>query len=158
MNFWLPGRRMRWRGRLGVWYWHVHVAVFKTENQRGWKYLKKKKQCKKIPSEQKPQPNRIGKPEGGALTPWDNSRAQNEDRLSQWKATTRVYSCPSTSVSLYKSVHVPFLCGDLPVAHQGGRPQIAVLSCSQINPSLLEKYLIVYSFQVSKGYSTLHGV
>ena len=28
-----------------------------------------KKQCKKIPSEQKPQPNRIGKPEGGALTP-----------------------------------------------------------------------------------------
>ena len=38
------------------------------------------------------------------------------------------------------------------MAHQGGRFQIAILSCSQINPSLLEKYLTVYSFEVNKGY------
>ena len=27
--------RMRERDRLGVWKWHVHAAIFKTDNQQG---------------------------------------------------------------------------------------------------------------------------
>ena len=29
------GGRVKKRGRLGVWDWHVHTALFKIDNQRG---------------------------------------------------------------------------------------------------------------------------
>ena len=31
MNLWLPGGSGGAKGRFGVWDWHVHIAIFKTE-------------------------------------------------------------------------------------------------------------------------------
>ena len=47
----------------------MYMLLYLKQKTNEDENIKKKKQCKKIPSEQKPQPNRIGKPEGGALTP-----------------------------------------------------------------------------------------
>ena len=117
------------------------------------KILKKKNSVRKSPVNRNHNQTELGNQKGELSRPEITAEPKMKTDSANEKLPPRVYSCLPTSVSLYKSVHVPFLCGDLHVAHQEGRPQIAILSCSQINPSLLEKYLIVYSLQVNKGYS-----
>ena len=50
---------------------------------------------------------------------------------------------------LYKSILLPFLCGDLYVSHHGCWSYITILYWSQINPSLLENYLAIYLFHAN---------
>ena len=131
------------------------LLYLKQKTNKDVKYLKKKKNIvRKSPVNRNLNQIELGNQKGELSCPEITAEPQMKKDSASEKLWPRVYSCPPTSVSLYGSVHIPFLCGDLHVAHQGGRSQIAILSCSQINPSLLEKYLTVYSFQVNKGYFT----
>ena len=85
--------------------------------------------------------------------PCDHSRAQQEEeRLSSFLGRTQPMKSHGLCLPrpcqppflLYKSALLP-----LRVAPHGCRPQIAILCWSQINPSLLEKYLAVCLFQVN---------
>ena len=88
---------------------------------------------------------------GSSLTLWWKQISKGRRELS-WQGL-HVESrglCLLTASSLSSLWRRPssLLCGDLHMAHHGCRPQIAILSWSQINQSLLEKYLVVRLFSV----------
>lgn len=85
----------------------------------------------------------------------DDSRAQQGEKgsssslqgLGQWNATGSLFTGAShLPFPLHKSVP-PLLCGGLHVACQGCRSWNVILCWSQLNLSLLVKYLAVYLFQ-----------
>ena len=108
---------------------------------------------------QRPRLDRVGRPEGGALSPCYSHRPQQEEeRLPFFPGKDSANEKPwnslftvalPTSFFPYKSVLLPLLCRDLHMTLHGCRPWISVLCWSQINPSLLEKYLAVYLFYVN---------
>ena len=89
--------------------------------------------------------NRVERLEWGALVPCDNSRVQQEEEnvffLGAFPAS---FSSIKTS-SFYCLVET---CTWM----NGCRRQIAIFHLSQINPSLLEKHLVVYLYQINKIY------
>ena len=61
--------------------------------------------------------------------------------------------------SPHKKVLLSLLCGDLHVASHGYRPQITILCQSQINPSLLKKFLVACLFpDHSFAFTTISSV
>ena len=100
--------------------------------------------------------------------PCDDSRAQQEeekllffpgkDSANEKPWTLCLLQPCQLPFPLYKRVLLPLLCGDLYVACHGCRSQITILCWSRINPSLLERYLTVHLFQVSKVNITAHFV
>ena len=86
----------------------------------------------------------------------DSNRDQIRRKTSAFLATTQPIKSHGLSASiplplfpLYERVLLPLPFGDLHVFHCGFRSQTALLCWSQINPSLLKKYLAVYLFQVN---------
>ena len=115
--------------------------------------------CKRL-IKQKPQLNRVGSPEGGAPTPCDDNRVQQEERRLFFPGKDSANEKPWNLCLLqpsqlpfppYESGLLPFPCRDLRVAFRCCRPRIAILCWSQLKPSLLEKYLMVYLFRVNKS-------
>ena len=95
---------------------------------------------------------RAGRPLRGALTPRDKSRFQKGEESfpgkdSIWRAVGFAVTANSLS-SLWRRPS-SLLCRDLHMAHHGCRPQTAILSWFPINPSLLEKHLVVCLFSVA---------
>ena len=74
--------------------------------------------------------------------------------FSQWKVMD--HNNPPNFLFLYKRVLLPLPFGDLHVTHHGCRHWIAILCWSQINPPLLEKYLIVYVLCVNRERESTH--
>ena len=62
------------------------------------------------------------------------------------------YNLPNFISSLWKVSFFPCHEGDLHIPHNGCRPWIAILCWSQINSSLLKKYVADYLFQVNTIY------
>ena len=70
--------------------------------------------------------------------------------LGQWKGMGALSTAAlPPSFALYRSILLSVPWVDLHVAHHGHRLWIAALFWSQINASLLEKYLAVHLFQVN---------
>ena len=98
----------------------------------------------------KPQLNRVGRPEGEAVTLYDDSRAQwKGERLffpGKDSANGKSWTEPSqVPFRLHERMPLPLLSWDLHMAHHGCRPWLAILCWPQINPSFLEKYLTILS-------------
>ena len=77
--------------------------------------------------------------------------------LSQWKAMGSWFTIWFTPNFLFLSIKAASFpcCGELVCDFPDCRPWIAILCWSQINPSLLEKYLAVYLFQIIDHYIQL---
>lgn len=109
---------------------------------------------------QKLQLNRVGRPERGALVPFEDSRAQQEEeRLPLLPGKDSANEKPQRDSAYYNPPNSPFpsmqvfscplLWWDLHMACHGRRPCIATLCWSKINPSFAGE---IYDnlFQVNK--------
>ena len=93
-------------------------------------------------NKQKPLLNRVVSPERGAPTPCDGNRAQQKEET---------FFFPSKELASEKPWTLCVISLPTSFSYHGGRPRIAILRWSQINPSLLEKHLLVYLFQINKS-------
>ena len=86
--------------------------------------------------------NGVVSPERGAPIPCDGNRAQQKEET---------FFFPSKELASEKPWTLCVISLPTSFSYHGGRPRIAILRWSQINPSLLEKHLLVYLFQINKS-------
>ena len=115
--------------------------------------------CEKKKTKKRPQLKTFVRPEGKAPIPASVESSEKKENTSSFQPKTQpmkshglfIIFLPNLfSCLCHKIVLLILPCGDLKLTCHCCRPSIAILCWSWISPSVLEKYLVPYLFQLSK--------